>query len=150
MRGVVRGMTMVAFAPSFAAARATSYTRALTMVLRYFRGINWVVMIYMIFCRKDAKAQRKARENKTREIFASLRLCGKRYLNLSLIYHEGRFIITRFIGILTPFQASREQHDRGRKEKGRRTGGTGIRRSALGDRRRHRLHRQSLHYRAGR
>src|SRR4030067_91251 len=52
-------------------------------------------LVYMIICRKDAKAQRKTRENKTREIFASLRLCGKRYLNLSLIYHEGRFIITR-------------------------------------------------------
>jgi len=34
-------------------------------------------MIYMIICRKDAKAQRKAQENKTLKTFASLRLCGK-------------------------------------------------------------------------
>jgi len=33
----------------------------------------------MIICRKDAKAQRKFRENETQGTFASLRLCGKRY-----------------------------------------------------------------------
>jgi hypothetical protein len=31
----------------------------------------------MIICRKDAKAQRKAQENETQKLFASLRLCGK-------------------------------------------------------------------------
>ena len=50
----------------------------------------------MIICRKDAKAQRKAQENKNPETFASLRLCGKRYYSgFSYFVFHSRRVLSR-------------------------------------------------------